>query len=403
MRPFKLPISACPTPTVFALIVALPFSLALGCEEEALLDAKNSANRVFDTSFLHKIDIAVEEQYLASLDEDTETRVPCTFTFDGETIAGAGCKKKGQTTMRPIDEKFSMSVKLDITDSTADIDGIEKIILNNTVMDPTFLSEPMTYALYDRAGIAAPRTSHAAVTFNGEVKGIYVVVEGVDKDFLRDHFEDGEGNLYEGPWDFPMGADAADLKDEDEGRTREDLAAFTAAVMDADDADLEAAIEDHLDVDAFLTSVAVDMSIVAWDGYAITAWNWYLYRDPSTSKFVMLPHGADWPYWHDDVDPFFPGFQPWGEEYPPGYLAERAVVAPGLAQRYRERLREVRDEAFDVEEMLAQIDAVDAIIHEADTSVGVLGDEVAAFEAHVEEGRQFVRNRRAFLDGLALP
>jgi spore coat protein H len=392
-----------------ALSLILPLSVSLsalavgsGCDDEQLLDAKNGGNRVFDTSVLHKIEIEVDEQHLAGLDEDTDTRVPCTFTFDGETIEGAGCKKKGQTTLRPLAEKPSLSVKLDVTDSTADVDGIEKIILNNTIMDPTFLSEPMTYALYDRAGIPAPRTSHAVVTFNGTVKGIYVVVEGVDKDFLRDHFEDGEGNLYEGPWDFPMGADAADLKDEDEGRTRDDLAAFTAAVLDADDASLEQSIEEHIDVDAFLTSVAVDMSVLAWDGYAITAWNWYLYRDPSTNKFVMLPHGADWPYWHDDVDPFFPGFQPWGEEYPPGFLAERAVAAPGLADRYRARLREVRDDAFDVDTMIEQIDGIARVIRDADTNVGVLRAEVDAFDAHVEEGRQFVRNRRAYLDGLSL-
>jgi spore coat protein H len=383
-----------------ALSVAIVTASA--CQEELLPDAKNSGNRVFDTTVLHEIAIEVDEQHLASLDEDTETRVPCTFTFDGETIEGAGCKKKGQTTLRPLAEKPSFSVKLDVTDTTADVDGIEKIVLNNTVMDPTFLSEPMTYALYDRAGIAAPRTSHAVVTFNGTVKGIYVVVEGVDKDFLRDHFDDGEGNLYEGPWDFPMGADAADLKDEDEGRTRDDLAAFTDAVMDADDASLEQAIEEHIDLDAFLTSVAVDMSVLAWDGYAITAWNWYLYRNPGTNKFVMLPHGADWPYWHDDVDPFFPGFQPWGEEYPPGFLAERAVAAPGLSSRYRARLREVRDEAFDVDTMLEQIDAIADVIHKADVGVDVLHDEVSAFDAHVEEGRQFVRNRRAYLDDLAL-
>ncbi len=383
--------------------LALALVTAAGCEEQLLPDAKDSGNRVFDTSVLHEIAIEVDGEHIASLDEDTDTRVPCAFTFDGERIEGAGCKKKGQTTLRPLAEKPSFSVKLDVTDSSADIDGIEKIILNNTIMDPTFLSEPMTYALYGRAGIASPRTSHAVVTFNGEVKGIYVIVEGVDKDFLRDHFEDGGGNLYEGPWDFPMGPDAADLKDEDEGRTRDDLAAFTDAVLDADDAALESAIEDHIDVDAFLTSVAVDMSVLAWDGYAITAWNWYLYRDPTSNRFIMLPHGADWPYWHDDVDPFFPGFQPWGEEYPPGFLAERALAAPGLAERYRARLRDVRDNAFDVDVMLDEIDAIADVVHKADTNVDVLRHEVEAFDAHVEEGRQFVRNRRVFLDGISLP
>lgn len=386
--------------TVFALCALLGVWLALltSCDPAAppVVDGKDAGNRVFDTTVMHHVEIEVADEHLAALDNDTDDRVPCTFTFDGETIEGAGIKKKGQTSMRPLSEKPSFSVKLDATDSKADIDGIEKIVLDNTLNDPTFLSEPLTYALYLRAGIAAPRTAHAVVTFNGTVKGIYVVVEGVDKDFLEDHFEDGEGNLYEGPWDFPMGAEAADLKDEDEGRTRDDLAAFTDAVMNGDD--LERDIEPHIDVDAFLTSVAVDMSIVAWDGYAITAWNWYMYRNPQNDKFIMLPHGADWPYWHADVDPFFPGFQPWGEEYPPGYLAERAVAE--MAPRYRARLKLVRDDVFDVGVMLDQIDEVATVIHQSD--VADVADEVEAFDAHVDEGRQFVQARRAFLDDLDL-
>lgn len=366
-------------------------------------DEVSNGASVFDASVLHQIEIVVAEEHWRALDEDIEQRVPCTFSYDGVTVAGAGIRKKGQTSMRPLADKPSFSVKLDDADPSAEIDGVEKLILNNTLQDPTYLSEPMTYALYQRAGIPAPRTAHAVLRLNGVSKGIYVVVEAVDKDFLKQHFGDGTGNLYEGPWDFPMGAQAADLKDEDEGRNREDLGALTTAVLESDDAALEGAVEQHLDVTAFLRSVAVDMSILAWDGYAITAWNFYLYCDPATDKFVLLPHGADWPYWHAEVDPFFPGFRPWGEEYPPGHLAERAVAAPGLSHRYREQLAFVRDRAFDVDTMIGQIDGIAAVVRQADRADPVLDLAVAELDAHVEEGRAFVRARRAYLDGLSLP
>src|SRR5687767_3883213 len=98
--------------SLITITASLSFTLfATSCDDEQLFpDAKDSGNRVFDTSALHEIAIEVDDAHLASLDEDTDTRVPCAFTFDGERIEGAGCKKKGQTTLRPLDEKPSFSV-----------------------------------------------------------------------------------------------------------------------------------------------------------------------------------------------------------------------------------------------------------------------------------------------------
>src|SRR5678815_1438233 len=98
--------------------------------------------------------------------------------------------------------------------------------------------------------------------FTVPLKGIYTVVEVVNDQFLARHYGAGmgDGNLYEGPWDFPQGAGAADLKDEvEEMRSRDELVALTAAVMDSADGDLVAALDPLLDVDKFIRSAAVDM------------------------------------------------------------------------------------------------------------------------------------------------
>ncbi|MBL8742355.1 MAG: CotH kinase family protein, partial [Myxococcales bacterium] len=161
--------------------------------------ATQSGQVFFATDTLHHVEITVDEQYLDTLDNDLTVRVPATIVYDGETIEQAGLRKKGQSTLQPLDQKPSFSVKLDDTVAGQDIDGIERFALNNTVMDATYTSEPLSYLLYQRGGVPAPRTAHAVVTFNGEVKGIYVVVEAINKQFLEEHYGDGEGNLYEGP------------------------------------------------------------------------------------------------------------------------------------------------------------------------------------------------------------
>jgi len=352
--------------------------------------------RMFDTSLLHQVDITVAPEYLDSLDNDLETRVPCTLAYDGEVVAEAGIKKKGQSTLQPLADKPSFNVKLDEFVAGADIDGISRLALNNTIMDTTFLSEPLSYLLYQRAGVPAPRTAHAVVRFNGEVKGIYVVVEAVNKRFLREHYGDGEGNLYEGPWDFTQDVAAIELKDEDEGRTREDLQALTDVVLGTPDDELEAALEPLLDVDELIDTVALDMAFCLWDGYAIAAWNYYLYHPPG-GRFVLLPHGADWPYWVVDVDPFDVDFRPWGAEYPSGLLANRVVTVPALRARYEQALHEVRDVAFDPAALGARIDEVESILHTA--TEPELAEELAAFDETVATARDFVDGRRAFLDG----
>lgn len=362
-------------------------------------DGPNGA-MLFATDVLHQIEITVEDQYLAQLDSDTENRVPCTITYDGTTVTDAGIRRKGMSTLQPLADKPSFSIKLDETVAGQDIDGIEKFALNNTMQDPTFSSEPLSYLLYQRAGIAAPRTGHAAVRFNGETKGFYVVVESVNKQFLADHFGDGSGNLYEGPWDFDQDPAAADLKDVEDGRTRDDLIALTEAIAGATPDTLDAAISPLADVDQLLTVFALDMAFCLWDGYTITAWNFYLYHVPG-GRFVMLPHGADWPYWVADLDPMDPDFRPWGAEYPAGLLAID-LTAPPFVERYGAALASVRDQAFDVAALSARVDEIDATLHQADAADPVLADELSAFDEHVQEARSFVSERRAFLDSVPL-
>jgi spore coat protein H len=367
--------------------------------------ATQSGTQLFATATLHHVEITVADEYLDTLDNDLTVRVPATIVYDGEVVTDAGLRKKGQSTLQPLDQKPSFSVKLDDTVAGQDIDGIERFALNNTVMDATYTSEPLSYLLYQRAGVPAPRTAHAIVTFNGEVKGIYVVVEAINKQFLQEHYGDGEGNLYEGPWDFDKDPAQADLKDIEDGRTRDDLIALTDAVNASAQDSLDAAIAPYADVDQLIDTIAIDMAFCLWDGYAIAAWNFYLYHVPESvpagGRFVMLPHGADWPYFHADIDPMDVDFRPWGEGSPAGILGVRLTTAP-FVDRYRAALKSIRDDAFDTGVLGARIDEIDAVLHTADASHPVIGEALVSFDAEVDTARAFVLDRKAFLDAINL-
>ncbi|HZH75564.1 MAG TPA: CotH kinase family protein, partial [Archangium sp.] len=264
----------------------------------------------FDDRFLHFISIHVAPEHLASLEYDREQRIPCDISINGVWVRNAGLRQKGGGgSVSPLSDKPGWSLKFDEFVQGQSYRGLDRLLLNNARQDRSLLNEHLAYELYRRAGLAAPRTAHALVVLNGKFYGFYVVREAYDKRALRAAFGDGRGNLYEGNCcvDFaaPLGSPALlDLKDEqEEGRTREDLKALAAVVEQAPDDTLETALEAHLDVDAWLTSYALDVALAHWDGYALNLNNYYLYRRPRDGRFVFLAHGMDQLMDRPDLDP----------------------------------------------------------------------------------------------------
>jgi hypothetical protein len=355
---------------------------------------------VFDPSVLHTLTITVDAQYLATLDDDGSTaRVPATITFDGTVVTQVGLRKKGASSRRPLSGKSGFTAKFNEFVPGQKLDGLKKLTIDNAIEDPSLVTGHLSYEVFRRAGLPAPRTAHATVSFNGVDKGLFVLEESTNTDYLEAQFGDGTGNVYEGPWDFPKGAAAAELRDEvEDGRSRADLEALTAVVMDTPDAQLEAALAQHLDVDRFLTNYAVEMVAALWDNYAIVAWNFYLYHVPG-GRFVVLTHGVNWPYFHADMDPFDIHFNPWNTSDPPGFLCDRVNDVPALAARYRAELERVARDAWDVPTLQARIDAVDAALH-ARPLTGASLENLGRFEGAVAEARAFVTARKAYLTTL---
>jgi hypothetical protein len=363
----------------------------------------DESDLVFAPDVLHQVTIEVAEEDVSSLDQVSEERVPCRLTYDGVTLEEVGVRNRGQTSFRPSSGKLGFNLKMNEYVAGQRLHGLKKLVLGNTVQDESFSIEALTYLVYQRAGLPAPRIAQAIVTFNGEVKGIYTVVEVVNDQFLARHYGAGmgDGNLYEGPWDFPQGAGAADLKDEEEEmRSRDDLVALTAAVMDSEDGDLVAALDPLLDVDQFIRTAAIDMVTCAWDGYTIAAWNFYLYHLPGRDEFVFLPHGANWPYWVAELDPYDVDFRPWSPDDPAGYLARRMVAVPEMDQRFRDAIADVAGTPFDAAALLERIDLIETVLATADDSAPAVRADLETFAGGAETARAWVSDRDAFLDAL---
>lgn len=193
---------------------------------------------------------------------------------------------------QPVDAKPALTLHFNERDSGQRFHGLEKVSLNNSIQDKTFLCEYIGRRMFAAAGIPVPRSTHATVTLNGRRLGLYVLVEGWNKSFLQRHFADAKGNFYEPafradlPGPFPVKSGVAP----DDHRAVEALA---AAVNEPDEERRWAALGRTLDRDRFIDFMALEVLLDHWDGYGGSRNNYRIFHDRSVDKIVYLPHGLD--------------------------------------------------------------------------------------------------------------
>jgi spore coat protein H len=59
------------------------------------------------------------------------------------------------------------------------------------------LHEALGYQVYSKAGVPVPETVYARLTVNEKPYGLYLLVETIDRRFLKRRFGDDSGILYE--------------------------------------------------------------------------------------------------------------------------------------------------------------------------------------------------------------
>ncbi len=74
-------------------------------------------------------------------------------------------------------------------------DRHRRLVLHASWIDPTFLRNALTMDRARALGTLAPRVTHAWLRINGRDQGLYVVIERIDRPFLRRHGLDPDGQV----------------------------------------------------------------------------------------------------------------------------------------------------------------------------------------------------------------
>ena len=183
------------------------------------------------------------------------------ITIDGVRIPTVGLRTKGFIgSLNP--ERPSIKVKFDEYVDQAPIEGLDRLTLNNNNQDGSLCSQYLTYHLFNKAGIPAPRVSFAKVTVNGEYLGVYCNVESVRDPFLNKHYGDASGEFYEGTISdfYPNAVENIEAKNKRTEKDRSRAIALAALLETEDTFHLEQ-VEKAVNVDAFLTFWAMAQNV----------------------------------------------------------------------------------------------------------------------------------------------
>ncbi len=213
-------------------------------------------------------------------------------TIDGTEISEVGVRKKGNLGS-VVSTRPSMKLEFDEYNSKKRFQDLEGMTLNNNNQNGAILHQYLSYHLFRKAGVAAPRCNLAHVTVNGEDLGIYSNVEPIKKDFLKRNFGKSGGNVYESGGAFVGKAYRGFNKKNNRKKNDWSDLERVAQALAKPESEILSTLGESMDLEAFYRFWAMDVLVGDWDGYICKANNFYLYNNPETDKLHFIPWGLD--------------------------------------------------------------------------------------------------------------
>ena len=168
-------------------------------------------SELFDTSEIISIDILMDEDDWNDMLENamTEEYYDCDVVINGEKIRNVGIRPKGNTSLSaivsdPNSDRFSLKLEFGHFVKGQTCFGLDKLILNNNYGDATNMKEAVIYDMFNYIGADASLYNYAQVSLNGEYRGVYLALEGVEKSFMLRNYGTRDGELYK-PDSMEMG------------------------------------------------------------------------------------------------------------------------------------------------------------------------------------------------------
>lgn len=274
---------------------------------EVTPESANEEAVIFDNTQVESLYITIDsadwqDMLTNAVDEENHS---VSVSYKGVTLDSVAMRTKGNSSLTSVANSGGtrFSFKLDTNEY---VDGqrllnLKKLNLNNQFKDPTYMREHISYGLLRDMGVPAPRSSFVNLYINGQLHGLYGLVEQVDDAFLSRHFADADGDLYKPDatgvtnaaghtlaWidELFSSYTAVELKTNEETTDNQAFINFVDVLNHQGDD--TSALDGVVDADAVLRYLAVSTATGNLDSYqGQTAHNYYLYDHGSV--FSVIP------------------------------------------------------------------------------------------------------------------
>jgi spore coat protein CotH len=266
----------------------------------------DAAAPLFDDSQLADLHLRINSRDWETLKSTFRSNAyyPADFVWQSSAVRNIGIRSRGNGSRNGT--KPGLRVDFDRYSAKQKFLGLKSVVLRNNTQDPSDLRERLGMQFFARMGMPAPRELHVRLFVNNAYAGLYTLVEAVDRAFLARTLGTDDGFLYD--YDYPP--DAAPYYFEYRG---EDPAAYVPLPFNPETNDsnprpdvvermiftinstsateFRSAIEEFVDVRAFVRYVAIEAFLAEQDGF-VGDWgmnNYYLYRPLGRNQFTIVP------------------------------------------------------------------------------------------------------------------
>ena len=314
--------------------------------------------------------------------------LPARVFINDEDLGEVGLRKKGligsSSTQRP-----SLKIKFNHSKKGRKYHGLERLTLNNNIQDPSLVKQYLSYKLFRKAGLPAPRCNFARVYVNGQYLGVYTNVESIRKQFLKRAFNDSDGDLYEGMInDFREGMyETFEIKDGADKKMKSIVRAVKALSKEGDDQLNE--LGQAIDIDQFINFWVLEIITGHWDGYNGNLNNFFVYSSSEDKRLRFIPWGTDGTW--SMFNPFI-GAKTARMTNASSLLARTIYLHPETRKTYRTALTYHLEKTWNEEEILSDIKEIHTMVENH-----VIGSTKGLKEA-ARTIREYIRANRNTLE-----
>ncbi len=363
-----------------------------------------TADELFDDRVLHDVHLYIHpsDWRALKLHYTENTYYPADFSWRGSTVETVGIRSRGLGSRTGI--KPGLRVDFNRYTKGQEFLGLRALVLDNVYQDPAFLREYLSMHVFRRMGLPAPREAFARLYVNDQYAGLYVLVEEINKDFLKRNFDQDDGYLYEYKWLTEyrferLGDQPEDYLDKFQPVTHErdpemgPLVELIRLANRASDQEFAARIPEFLDPNLFVVHLAVENFLAEWDGIVGYAGmnNFYIYRFEESNRFQFIP-------WDKDVTLSEP-------EHPINYnldqnvLVRRLLALPEILPAYLNALDAVAGVSDTDHWLTGELERAYALFRGAALADPFKPSDNAGFEGSIQAVRDFVLVRAGFVLG----